>query len=388
MRIATLRANRCPPSGAHSIGWLPQWLRGAMVVAEAGSSPREEPVGEMWMYGRAPRTSTMLAVAALAAMAGLAGCGSAPPAAPAAPAPPSAQAPPPPGEVGADELGHIPVLMYHRIVAEAVSVYDRTPADFRAELERLAAENYVPITAADLAAGRIDVPAGAHPVVLTFDDGAPSQFALGPDGRPTPDSAIGILLDVAAAHPGFRPVATLYVNAEPFGEPGGTTTLPWLHAHGFEIGLHTASHTNLSAASAEEVQSDIVDNLTMIRQAVPEAAVTTIALPFGAHPESEELALHGASGGTTYDLAAAMLVGADPAPSPYSTGFDPENIPRIRSQAATGADAQYVSATWLDRLASGEVSRYTSDGDPAHVSFPARRATALGTAFGSAAQRY
>jgi peptidoglycan/xylan/chitin deacetylase (PgdA/CDA1 family) len=307
---------------------------------------------------------------------------------PAAQAPPTAPAPPAPADVGADELGHIPVLMYHRIVDEPVSVYDRTPADFRAELERLAGEDYVPVTAADLAAGRIDVPAGTHPVVLTFDDGSPTQFALGPDGQPTPDSAIWILLDVAAAHPGFRPVATLYVNAEPFGEPGGTTTLPWLHAHGFEIGLHTAGHTNLSAASAEEAQGEIVDNLAMIRQAVPGAAVTTIALPFGAHPGSAELTLHGTSGGTTYDLAGAMLVGADPAPSPYSTGFDPQSIPRIRSQAATGTESEYGSTTWLDRLAGGEVSRYTSDGDPTHVSFPARLAPTLATAFGSSAQRY
>jgi hypothetical protein len=133
------------------------------------------------MDGRATRTSTVLAVATLAALAGLAGCASAPPPpVPAAQAPPTAPAPPAPADVGTDELGHIPVLMYHRIVDEPVSVYDRTPADFRAELERLAGEDYVPVTAADLAAGRIDVPAGTHPVVLTFDDGSPTQFALGP----------------------------------------------------------------------------------------------------------------------------------------------------------------------------------------------------------------
>jgi hypothetical protein len=133
---------------------------------------------------------------------------------------PPAPVPVRPADVRANELGAIPVLMYHRLVAQPRSVYDRTPDDFRAELERLAREGYVPVTTAEMAAGRIDIPAGAHPVVLTFDDGDPSTIALGPDGEPAPGTAVRILLDVAAAHPGFRPVASMYVNAEPFGGGG------------------------------------------------------------------------------------------------------------------------------------------------------------------------
>ncbi|MEU3778885.1 hypothetical protein AB0F11_37925 [Streptomyces sp. NPDC032472] len=45
-----------------------------------------------------------------------------------------------PAEVGANELGQVPVLMYHQLTEDPASVYDRTPADFRAELERLARE--------------------------------------------------------------------------------------------------------------------------------------------------------------------------------------------------------------------------------------------------------
>src|SRR5690606_25844681 len=90
--------------------------------------------------------------------------------------PAPAPAPVDPAQVQANELGRIPVLMYHRIVPTTESVYDRTPDDFRAELERLAREDYVPITTAELAAGRIDIPAGKHPVVLTFDDGDPTTI--------------------------------------------------------------------------------------------------------------------------------------------------------------------------------------------------------------------
>ncbi|MFD1050389.1 xylanase, partial [Kibdelosporangium lantanae] len=111
----------------------------------------------------------------------------------------SASPTPDPATVGANELGDVPVLMYHRIVARPKSVYDRTPVDFRAELERLAKEHYVPVTASDYTAGRIDIPAGTHPVVLTFDDGDPSQFTLTAAGVPASDTAVAILQDVAHA---------------------------------------------------------------------------------------------------------------------------------------------------------------------------------------------
>lgn len=70
----------------------------------------------------------------------------------------TATMPPDPEEVGANELGLVPVLMYHRIVPEPTSVYDRTPEDFRAELQRLADEDYVPVTTAELASGDLDLP--------------------------------------------------------------------------------------------------------------------------------------------------------------------------------------------------------------------------------------
>src|ERR671922_1373058 len=77
------------------------------------------------------------------------------------PQPAPAPAPVDPAQVRANELGRIPVLMYHRIVAAPTSVFDRTPEDFRAELERLARENYVPITTAELAGGRSGPPPAA-----------------------------------------------------------------------------------------------------------------------------------------------------------------------------------------------------------------------------------
>lgn len=269
-------------------------------------------------------------------------------------------------EVGANELGQVPILMYHRIVAQPKSVYDRTPADFRAELQRLAAENYVPITTADFATGHIDIPAGAHPVVLTFDDGDASTFALEGNSQPAPGTAVQILLEVAASHPGFTPVASMYVNEHPFGDPTGTRVLPWLRDHGFEIGNHTRHHTNLRKASSADARRAIADGDGMIRSALPGYRPSTLALPYGAQPRSSGDSVHGQG----YDYVASLLVGANPAASPYSSQFDPLEIPRIRSQGPAGEDARYGSATWLDTLERFPRSRYTSDGDPLKVSFP------------------
>jgi peptidoglycan/xylan/chitin deacetylase (PgdA/CDA1 family) len=308
--------------------------------------------------------------AGCAAVLAAAACGTPPPpAAPAAVPRPTPAAAPARGtaetarRLGADELGRVPILMYHRIAARPKSPYERTPADFTAELERLAAENYVPVTTAELVARRLDLPAGAHPVVLTFDDGDPSVFTLTPEGQPAPGTAVRILLDVAAAHPGFRPVAALYVNENPFGGDG--RELRWLAEHHFEIGNHTRRHTNLRTASESAVTSAIAEEDGLIRHAVPGYRPATMALPYGAHPRKPELALRGAG----YSYEGALLVGAGPAPSPCSREFDPVSIPRIRSQSS-GADARYGSAHWLDVLASAGGRRYTSDGDPATVAYP------------------
>ncbi|MER6046688.1 polysaccharide deacetylase family protein [Streptomyces sp. NPDC001793] len=293
-----------------------------------------------------------------------------------------------PATVGADELGAVPVLMYHQLVAEPRSVYDRTPQDFRAELERLARERYVPVTAREFSSGKIDIPAGTHPVVLTFDDSTASQFRLGADGRPASDTAVGILLDVARKHPGFRPVATFFVNADPFREQGGRKSLDWLVKHRFEVGNHTLRHTPLGTVDDAAAQKAIADNQRAITQAVPGLSVVSMALPNGSMSRSRELVLKGAAGGVRYQHQGVYLVGANPAPSPFSAAFAPGAIPRIRSQAATGPEAQFASTAWLDKLRDGTVKRYTSDGDPKKISFPRAEAGLLSPAHRQEARPY
>ena len=58
------------------------------------------------------------------------------------------------------------------------------------------------------------------------------------------------------------------------------------------------------------------------------------------------------------------------ASSPFARSYDPRGVPRMRSQGRRGPEAHYASSQTLDRLAASPVDRYTSDGDPAVVSFP------------------
>lgn len=277
---------------------------------------------------------------------------------------------PDPAAVKADELGAVPVLMYHQIVDHPKSVYDRTPQDFRAELERLAREHYVPVTAHEFSSGHIDIPAGTHPVVLTFDDSTASQFHLDAEGRPAKGTAVAILQDVAQRHPRFRATATFFVNADPFAVRGGHKPLRWLAGHGFEIGNHTLHHTGLGTVGSAAVQQAIASNQKAIAEAVPKVEVRSLALPNGSMPDERKLAMKGAADGVHYSYEGVYLVGANPAPSPFAADFDPNAIPRIRSGGPAQPDANFTSAAWLDKLADGTVTRYTSDGDPDRVSFP------------------
>lgn len=334
----------------------------------------------------------LLAVASATA----AGCGAAasprtPRAASSSPVPSAAStrasAPPPvtPASVHANELGFIPVLMYHQLLARPRGAYDQTPAQFRSEISSLYAHGYRSITAADLVAGHIDVAAGRKPMVLTFDDATRSQYAELPDGAVDPRCAVGILFSVARRYGENRPVATFFVNGKPFGDhPGYLRTLAGL---GMELGDHTLTHANLRLLDRPGVQAELAAGQRVITDVLPGAPVTTMALPFGSLPRDRALARSGTAGGTAYDFAGVFAVGSNPAPSPFSASFDPTYVPRIRSGERSG-DQTFTSSYWLPQLYSGKVAPFVSDGDPAHVSFPKALASRLAPKFASLARPY
>jgi peptidoglycan/xylan/chitin deacetylase (PgdA/CDA1 family) len=277
--------------------------------------------------------------------------------------------------------------MYHQVVPDGGGEYDLTPEEFRDELERLYREHYRPITAADLVSGTIDVPRGTTPVVLTFDDATSTQAAFTDGGTIDPDTAVGIMLAFAQEHPDFRPAATFYLNGDPFAAEGETgALLSWLVANGFELGNHTRDHVLFTDVTREEVQRQIVLEQRIIHESVPDYEVTTMALTYGVAPEPPKLAWKGSWDGESYRFNGVMLVGAEPAPSPFSSSFAATAIPRIRSFPTP--DLENGSAYWLNRLAESPDLRYVSDGDPTRITFPEDRAGELAERFEARASAY
>ena len=300
------------------------------------------------------------------------------------PAPPAVD----PAEVGADELGQIPVLMYHQLRDGGGSEWDMSQEEFRAELTQLFAAGYVPIRVIDLARGEIDVPAGSSPVVLTFDDSTRSQAYLDEDGNIAPDSSIGILIEVAAEFD-VDPVASLYVITSSLfgGTADGPDIVAHLHELGMEIGNHSHTHPNLRSLDAARVQDELATNVAEVRSIVPDAEVATLSLPLGIFPEDSSLAVAGSSPAGSYANEGVLLVGYNPAPSPFAVGFDPLAIPRIQTHPDVAY--QFGSAWWLEQLeAGGSNRRYVSDGNPDTISFPADRADDLDPAFADRANPY
>jgi hypothetical protein len=278
-----------------------------------------------------------------------------------------------------NELGSVPVVMYHQVVPGGGSEYDLTPEEFRAELDRLYREHYRPVTASAYVTGHMNVPRGATPVVLTFDDSSASQARLLPGGGFDPDSAVGIMLEFAREHPDFRPAGTFYVNRDPFGGDASAAELVRkLEALGFELGNHTLDHARLDQLDDEGVQREIVLDSRLIRELAPGAKIVTMALPYGIAPTSPGLAREGQWDGEKYAFKGVFLTGAEPAPSPFSSSLDPDAIPRVRTDPGT---LENGSSDWLRRLADDPDARYVSDGNARKVTFPGSEIDRLAPAY-------
>ncbi|WP_307845345.1 polysaccharide deacetylase family protein [Planomonospora sp. ID67723] len=277
-------------------------------------------------------------------------------------------------QVKANEAGMVPVLMYHRIMKKRLASIDRTPDQVRGEMEKLARDGYVPITAREFAAGRIDIPAGKHPVVLTFDDGHASHFALDDAGMPVKDTAVGIIYQVAQKYPDFRPVATFWVNRQPFGlqsRADQARAVQWLTSRGFEVANHTWSHPYLPGLSRKRIAEQLVRVERMLG-AFGSGPSETLALPFGAMPRARSTVQRGKWDGTPFAFKGVFLAGAQPSVSPFTEDYDWRSIQRIQSNGKKGECRKWCSQYWLEWLNKHPDQRYTADGDPERISIPGK----------------
>ena len=264
------------------------------------------------------------------------------------------------------------ILEYHK-VDQPEARWTRTPANFRGDLERLWERGYRLVALNDFLDGRIAIPRGTTPVVLTFDDSSPGQFRLierNGGWVPDPDCAVGILEDFERQHPEFGRAATFYVlpGADPpnrlFNQKDlAGRKLQYLAAHGYEIGNHTLWHANLAKYPERVVRRQLATAQEWIQRHVPGYRIRTLALPMGAYPQDIRWAIEGAEGQVAYRHDAVLRVAGGAAPSPHARGFDPYHLPRIQA-------IESELARWLGYFERNPQERYVSDGDASVITVP------------------
>ena len=161
-----------------------------------------------------------------------------------------------------NELGKIPIMMYHGIVDKKNSEtdyiggnvdkdgYTRTSEAFRQDLELYYEKGYRMIRISDYIEGKIDVPYGYSPIILTFDDGNANNLkvtGLDENGNIIIDknSAVGILEEFKKKYPDYNVTAIFFVTNNLFNQPEyNEKILSWLVDNGYEVGNHTKGHDN------------------------------------------------------------------------------------------------------------------------------------------------
>lgn len=278
-----------------------------------------------------------------------------------------------------NELGQIMVLMYHRIEAQdnPEDVWTRTPDQFRGDLQWLYDNNFYIIPIRDYIRNEIRAPAGKRPVVLTFDDGTHGQFRMieQADGSTTidPDSAIGILEEFFNRYDDFgRGGLFSILPLAPFAWPEAEDQRPyageklnWMIDNGYELGNHTVSHINMRESTDDEIKSELARAEDLVADYVPDVEISVLAVPFGVYPEGGDTTIFRGweYEGRQYELEGALMVGAEPSPSPVHVDFDPMWIPRIN-----GDDEQL--GRWFSFVEDNPGIMYVSDGNPDTITIP------------------
>ena len=277
------------------------------------------------------------------------------------------------GSLPPNEVGRVMVLEYHKIDYPEER-WTRTPENFRRDLETLYARGYRLVSLNAVLDGKISVPAGTTPVVLTFDDSSPGQFRyVVKDGAPMidPKSGVGILEAFIKERPDFGRAATFFVlpgASKPnklFNQPEHEgRKLQFLVKNGYEIGNHTLWHANLGKYDEATVRAQVAEAQVWVQRHVPDYKLRTLALPPGVYPKNIAWAQEGTAKGTTYRTDAILMVAGGAAPSPFAKTFDPYHLPRIQ---AVEKDLAY----WLDHFQKNPSDRFVSDGDPSTLTIPA-----------------
>ena len=274
-----------------------------------------------------------------------------------------------------NELGEIMILMYHGIGPEE-STWQRTPDNFRKDLEYMYRNGYRMISLNDYARGEIKTEAGYTPIILTFDDGRQNNFNfLEENGEMVldPDCAIGVLEEFKNKYPDFNVTASFFLGTNHFGQKEyAEKKLNWLIDNGYDLGNHTYSHNEMSGLNSDEIQIEIGSVNNIIKQYLPDYVVETLALPHGSNPKDEFIKsmIQGEYEGSKYNTIAVLDVGWRPAYSPFDTLTDFTRLYRVTA-SEINVDNCGIN-DYFKQYEEGKRERFISDGNAQVVTIPKR----------------
>lgn len=281
-------------------------------------------------------------------------------------------------EYGVNELGRVPIMMYHGIQnIENTSYiggnidkdgYHRTSKAFRQDLEFYYKEGYRMIKLSDYVNGKIDVPLGKSPIVLTFDDGLSNNILVtGLDENGDiiidPNSAVGIMESFKEKYPDYNVTATFFLNGGLFNQPEyNEKIINWLVDHGYSIANHSYSHADFSTTSQEKTMEEIGKMYNILDNIIPNRYEKIVALPYGSpyveSASSFPYILNGEFSNKQYNTVSTLRVGWESELSPFHKSFNKTFLKRIRAYDNNGQDFDIEMN--FKMLKS---TRYISDGD-------------------------
>jgi peptidoglycan/xylan/chitin deacetylase (PgdA/CDA1 family) len=276
-----------------------------------------------------------------------------------------------------NEAGKVIIVMFHKFI-ETNELEDQnfttSMPEFKKVLEDLYNMGFRLTNLKDYLNNSMDVPKGCMPIVFTFDDGSSGQFNLiYKNGKLTVNNntAVGVMEEFYRLHPDFGLKGTFYVNLglKTFDGKGSVADrLKYLLNNGFEIGNHTFTHNNLSAAEDfSTIEKEIGENQKQLQRIIRNQSFTSFAWPYGKNSDKFiDYVKEGTYKGVHYKNDTIMLIRDTPALSPISTEFNPNSLPRIR--AAGFKSCNYDLLWWLQHIDINEM--YVSDGDINTVTVP------------------
>ena len=277
-----------------------------------------------------------------------------------------------------NELGKVPIMMYHGIIDTEDNKYtggnvdkngyNRTVKAFKEDLEFYYQSGYRMIRLNDYINGIIDVPIGCSPIILTFDDGDKNNFnVLGRNEDGTlkidPNSAVGILEEFKKKYPDFNVTATFFVMNGIFNQSEyNKEIVNWLVDNGYDVGNHTTIHPDFTTISTDKTKEVVGKMYQKLDELLGDKYVKIVALPYGS-PYKKDHAnfpyiLNGTYGDYTYSTNSTLRVGWEPELSPFHKDFDKTFLKRCRAYDNNGKEFDIKMV-----FTNLENNRYISDGD-------------------------